>query len=65
MSLLVNNTHTKISLQVDDKQDVFGRSLKHYGVARLCKSRYCYGILKLSVMHYQVLLSSFSYMGLS
>ena len=39
--------------------------LKHYGVARLCKSRYCYGILKLSVMHYQVLLSSFSHMGMS
>ena len=39
--------------------------LKHYGVAKLCKSKYCYGILKLSVMHYQVLLSSFSYMGMS
>ena len=24
---------------------------KHYGVARLWKSRYCYGILKLPVMH--------------
>ena len=30
--------------------------LKHYGVARLCKSRYCHGILKLPFMHYQVLL---------
>ena len=39
--------------------------LKHYGVAKLCKSKYYYGILKLSVMHYQVLLSSFSYMGMS
>ena len=25
MILLVNNTHKKISLQVDDKQGVFGR----------------------------------------
>ena len=39
--------------------------LKHYGVAKLCKSKYCYGILKLSVMHYQVFSSSFSYMGMS
>ena len=39
--------------------------LKHYGAAKLCKSKYCYGILKLFVMHYQVLLSSFSYMGMS
>ena len=29
--------------------------LKHYGVAKLCKSRYCHGILKLPFMHYQVL----------
>ena len=29
--------------------------LKHYGVAKHCKSKYCYGILKLSVMHYQEL----------
>ena len=36
--------------------------LKHY---KLFKSKYCYGILKLSVMHYQLLLSSFSYMGMS
>ena len=39
--------------------------LKDYGVARLCKSRYCHGILKHPFMHYQVLLSSFSYMGMS
>ena len=38
--------------------------LKHYAVAKLCKSKYGYGILKFSVMHYQVLLSSFSYMGM-
>ena len=27
----------------------------------VCKYRYCFGILKLSVTHYQVLLSSFCY----
>ena len=32
---------------------------------RLCKSRYCFGILKLSVTHYQVLLSSFCYVGMA
>ncbi len=40
--LLINNTHTKISLEVDDKQNVFSGLpfrfvLKHYGVVGLCK----------------------------
>ena len=68
--LLVNNTHTKISLQMNDKQGVFGCLpfrivVKTLRSCKLGESKYCYGILKLSVMHYQVLLSSFSYMGMS
>ena len=37
---------------------MFGRLQKHCQFAGLCKSRYCFGILWFSVVHYQVPLSS-------
>ena len=42
---------------------LFDSLLKHCGVDGLCKPRYCFAILKLSVAHYQVLLSSVCYIG--
>ena len=50
--------------------DVFGRLpfnflLKNNRVAGLFKSRYCLGILKLSIMHCEALLPTFCYIGMA
>ena len=42
---------------------LFDSLLKHCGVSVLCRSRYCFGILKLFVTHYKVILPSFCWVS--
>ena len=61
-----NNTpQVDVQLKTCSVAYLFDSLLKHCGVTGVCKSRYCFGSLQLSVTHYQVLLSSFCYISIS